>query len=82
MCPPQVTGLPTVSQVRAGLGPSGAAPTTHDQFTAAAGANGTAVISSLTPATNYTVSPHALLHLPASLAALRVLLEMPMMLLL
>lgn len=48
---------PSTADVIAGNGPSGAVATTSGSFATAASGSGTAVVTSLMPATNYTVSP-------------------------
>ena len=50
-----VTTPPTTVNVIAGTGPSGAVATTSGRFTTAASGSGTAVVTRLLPATNYTV---------------------------
>ena len=51
-----VNSPPTVANVQAGQGPSAVAATASGRFTNLARANGTASITGLMPATNYTVS--------------------------
>lgn len=51
-----VNSPPTIANVIAGVGPSSATATAYGSFATTSGANGTVVVTGLTPATNYTVS--------------------------
>ena len=50
-----VNSPPTIANVEAGVGPSAATATASGSFTTTSGASGTVSVTSLTPATNYTV---------------------------
>lgn len=58
--PLQAGALPSTADVLLGTGPSGAVATTAGKFDTAASGKGTAVITGLIPATNYTVSHAAI----------------------
>ena len=52
----QTAATPSTVEVLGGTGPSGAVATAKGSFSTPANGNGTAVVTGLLPATNYTVS--------------------------